>query len=419
MSTLIPVPFWARTTSVIQTPNSDMQNNGWSVQEVPPAEFVNWLHRYAGEWIENLSDNVATYDTLDSFVASAEVGDRGIVRGYAGNRQPSELLADENYGQTISIDGDGRYVYLVDNAGNVLRTTRELTGSDSGGADFNYTIPSGTALRAVSNGVNVAIAHGNSVSIYDVDNATALGTFDHGGIVQDVAIDGERVYLVGAGGTGGFEARAIEIDSPTSALWSFEHGATLSTVVTDGVRVYLGGNSGGGGAGTATVRALNLDGVEQWFDDVGTVAGNQRMCTDGERLFVQISTATLSLSTLLGNTLETYSSGAHSAGDEIHCTPRYLFRSTGSGASSGVIYIDRQSPGLGGTFNAEAAAAPSPGATIFAVYCDGDRLYIGGAVAGGAGVRAYRLPQLRDQTFVRTDTTIAFQPLRGLAFPQD
>lgn len=403
MSTLFPQPRWATGAGAsVVLPNDATRDQGWSAGEFPPAEFMNALQRDAGRWIGNISSGFGVYTTLDSFIADAEEGDQGVVRSYNAGNQPLQEVAAINGpagADLVSVDGDGSILVCtwsnntadVRTRSGVLLRSLALPGAVTG------------IGRIVTNGEYSALIFGTRVHINTVADGAQIGTFDHAGALTDVAIDGTNAYIVGAAGTGGFQARAVNLAGVSSA-WGYIHGASLNSVTTDGVRVYIGGNVSGGNH----IRALTVAaGAVEWSLAADVPEGGQHMDTDGEFIWAKTDTTLRKISTKFGEQLESI---AVSGTDVkiIHLCGRYLFLRN----ANNISYLD-----LKAGQSTTLATCIQHGAVPTGLYCDGDRIYAGGVNTSSVSLRVHLLPQLRDQMFKRTLSSNAFQPHRGLAYP--
>lgn len=264
----IPVPNWADGGSAVKTPIPDASKRavGWLFQDPPPFNFLNWFWNALFQWVFHLSLSSSKFDTLHAAVNALAVGDTAIVDEWDGANFPGETLINvvtATVPQEVSVSG--RSVAYNDGGGIKLVDRADLT-TDLNAAAFATTI---AFNRVITDGVFVIIAGSGGVEAFDHDAGGApLWTHVHGATVNDIAMDGTHVYLVGDSGTGAHHARALLL-STGAIVWSYDHDANLEAVATTGRQVFVAGAASGHASG-ATMRALDAADGFDVADEGGT-----------------------------------------------------------------------------------------------------------------------------------------------------
>lgn len=291
---------WASSGSTT-APSSTRTANGWVGGDVPPAEQVNYLYNLWSSWLVYLA-GAGRHTALGDAATELDVGETAIVDEYDGNSRPGSSIANGASGvssQPIFMLSTGRYLIVAQTAtiGTILVAYNrdDITASPTT-ISTSYAIAAITALA--SNGDQLVVAAGDEIEAFTVGTWASLWTYDHGAQVADVAIDGTRVYLGGASGTGSRRVRAIGI-SDGVADWSIDHGADVTHVeVTQGRCIIAGAPSSY--ASNSNLRAIDK---ETGNDATGECAGASTdttglawnrlisndvtaMATDGLRLYV-------------------------------------------------------------------------------------------------------------------------------------
>lgn len=250
-----PVPNWA-DSGTRTTPSTPERDSGFAVLDIPPFDWVNWFWGVIADWVSHLATSASKFASLHDAVTALAIGDTGIIDEHDGASFPGASLITVALANTATgIDVSGRSVSYIDGAPGTLKLVErsDLTTDVNAAA---FTVTAGVLRRTLTDGKYVAVITGNRVELFDHDaGGAALWSYDHGAAVNDIAMDGTNVYLVGAAGTGTHHARAIVIATGLSA-WDYDHGGVLQAVATDGRRVFIAGAASAFGSG-ATMRALN------------------------------------------------------------------------------------------------------------------------------------------------------------------
>ena len=88
----MPIPEWARTTTVIQEPSDSKKDLGWLVDEKPPAQWFNWLLKSLCVYVKYLVDKT---DEISRSITPADSPDQipiGFVVPFAGTIAPDKYL---------------------------------------------------------------------------------------------------------------------------------------------------------------------------------------------------------------------------------------------------------------------------------------------------------------------------------------
>lgn len=274
-----PVPNWA-DTGTRTVPSTSKRTAGWIFTDPPPFDFVNWFWGVVGDWVLHLSTSSSRFPSLEAAAKALAIGDTGIVDEWDGASFPGEELITVALGGVTgasAISVSGRSVcYAFDGTTLELKERSDLTTNAAAAA---FVPTAATIRRTLNDGKFIAIAVGNFVELFDHDLGGApIWNYDHGAQVNDIAMDGTHVYLVGDAGTGTHHARAILISTGLSA-WDYDHQANLEAVATDGRRVFVAGAASGAASG-ATMRALNATNGNDAANEGGTAADTEDIAWD-------------------------------------------------------------------------------------------------------------------------------------------
>lgn len=296
-------PTWATGGDAeITEPSTQEKADGWSPEDLPPAQYVNWFWNAVGTWLDYLSGVVVAYTSLEEAIADLDDGelglvdesDRALVPGTvrtSGDNAPLDVQSIWSTGEALLVMAEAS----VSGGGDaVSRRTRDDLEAEVVGYEATN---SGTLYRVVSDGYVVVACYGDSVECWEWDG-TQRWVYDHGAGVYDVCVYNDRVYLVG-GVDGDVSCRCLEL-ADGSLVWEFDHGSTLYSVCAGGGMVIVGGAPSSLPSG-ANFRALNADtgtdatgegvngadsGLLQWNQVLDDDVAQGRLCTDGERIYL-------------------------------------------------------------------------------------------------------------------------------------
>lgn len=261
-------------------PTSGKRTDGWPAPPNSPLPYqtINYLWKILGDFVAHFRDFASSFPGTEGAVAGLAAGEVGFVDSFDPTFAPGDIEqalkavlipALSPVSEIVAVDVDGQYVWIFTGQASswqVQRRNRENlnTVAAIGAGSFNVTNtgPTLVEMALVTNGTHVAIALEDTVRLHLVSDGSEVWEYPHGGVVHDIAIDHEAVYLVGAAGTGAIEARKILFSAGSGTLlvgdsdWDFAHGATLLACDTDGVRVYVGGLASGGHSMSAINAAL-------------------------------------------------------------------------------------------------------------------------------------------------------------------
>lgn len=288
-------------------PSDTKRLAGWAPFEPPPASFVNYFWNLIQRWFEHLN-GAGTQTDLSQAISDLTDGGAAIERTFILDEKDT----DQRFGTTnVSIT-------TTNNPAVVAVTGKSVLYSEGNAADpgesisrdlvtpiATYTKTGGltmVARRIISDGVVVAMCYNTFVELFDHDTGATIWLYDHAAAVNDIAMDGTHIYLVGAAGTGTHHARALVIASggPT-VTWSYDHGAELFSVATNGRQVFVAG-AASIHASLATMRSLEATTGNDLLNEGGTAAdttlsawdiiqpvpvdGPAKLATDGRSVWV-------------------------------------------------------------------------------------------------------------------------------------
>lgn len=304
------LPIWATAGSAeITEPATSQKTNGWRQEDRPPHQYVNWFWNLVYQWVVNLSQGAARFETLEDACEYLSIGETGFVdEAEYGDRPGSDhstfQIANAPRGLT-TVDGI-RVYYLTDPGatgfGDLTSRDRDLAAGAPTVTTYVRT-NAGTWRRAATNGADLVAAYGQYLECWTPGAGASRWVYDHGATIRDVCVDGDYAYLVGDAGTGGFHLRRVRL-SDGVVSWSYDHGAALYSVATNGRQVFVWGDTSGS-ASASTLRAVNADSgadfngeggigtdaaAQSWNDNVvaanAHITGEARLATDGDLLFL-------------------------------------------------------------------------------------------------------------------------------------
>jgi len=303
MSTKFEKPKWATAITVVAPP-SGKQLIGW-IKEKPPFAYFNWLARLTYDWINNLADVSAGYDSVAQFVAEAEPGDTGIIKHGLANGAWEELENQDTGADIIRIDGDSEYIlttsiihpgpwalYDPDDFSTPVRTFSPSSAPSIGNS------------KAVTNGQFVVGIWDDKVQCYNRDTGADVWTHNDpaagAGIFNDICIVDDRVYVVGLS-TLSINIKSLSLVDGTLIDDYVAWAANLNQVQCDGRYVYVAGSADGDGD---HIIALPLDlSTKVWgYTAAGTVT---RLVTDGREVVAYDGTNILRIDAVTGTGIQT------------------------------------------------------------------------------------------------------------------
>lgn len=328
-------PEWASSGSAeIATPNLVVRQHGWTHQIPPAVQWVNWWFNLVWQWITYLSGRTKVYATLEDATEDLESGDVCIVDEHVPGT--AEDLATLRVGTPVwsktrteigtSVDDvavDGRYVYVLRGT-----TVKVLARADGSTVRTDTLTSTGTAVRIVCDGVYYVVAIGNKVECRAAATGTSVFVYDHGAVVNDVALVGlGLIVMVGEAGTDTYHARGLDPleDDAGRVIWNRKHsntgGHALYAVSGWGNRVVVAGD-GASYIGAATTRCLNAaDGNDDttdggssvdaywltWHNATATVEDAGVIAVDESAVYIGGSDGTLTMLSLEdGSTVTTW-----------------------------------------------------------------------------------------------------------------
>lgn len=292
------------TPNTTTMPNEGKKDDGFVLEDTPPAAEENWWRKRTGELAAYFAGAVPrVFTTLSEGITATAAGDvfrilpnvtnintrlaeqynkegeGGAVAVVAvrtdGERiyyaQGDHLIAaspedsddvDWNVQPTVGVNildlwADGFKVYVLLPYGANLEAIliNPATGTITGSA--HIASPSCTLIRA--NGSHMVIGQGNSLLVYNNLSAVPayLGAYDHTAAVRAAALtnskaltsasETELAIIGGSRGTDTFDVRAVKM-SDRAALWSVQlpttAAPTINAIVSDGERCYVAFDAG-------------------------------------------------------------------------------------------------------------------------------------------------------------------------------
>jgi outer membrane protein assembly factor BamB len=281
-----PVPNWASDPvgpppAVRAVPSAAQRALGFVFQQFPPFDFVNWFWGVIGDWMLHLSTASSRFVTLHEATDALVVGDTAIVDEHDAATFPGQKLFTVALTDSVNHPAvSGTSLVYAEQAGsfNIVGVKRtDLTTQHPTAAYAKVT--AGAAAQVVTDGKFVAIAVGNFVELFDHDLGGApLWTFDHTAPVNDIAMDGTHVYLVGDAAAGPLHARALLL-ATGAVVWSYNHNGNLDTVATNGRQVFVSGDVSLHASG-AHMRALDAADGFDFANEGGTGLSTSGMAWD-------------------------------------------------------------------------------------------------------------------------------------------
>jgi hypothetical protein len=266
-----------------------------------PAEEFNWLAYMIGKGL------LPRFDTLEGAVAgmSDSAGDAieqaCLVDEHDLDQAPGTAhTTTDTAANVTSVAVTGKSVVIMHTGvlGSITSRARDIVAT---AVTYTKTMPASANARVASNGQYVALAYGNYVELFDHDTGVSQWVYNHGALVQDVCMDGTRVYAVGLLGTGLDMAVGLAIVGGAKT-WGYRHGAasTLYSVATNGRQVFVAGTASSYGT-AATMRAITAAAGNDAANEGGTaldttgaawdltpnaIGSSERLATDGRCLYV-------------------------------------------------------------------------------------------------------------------------------------
>jgi hypothetical protein len=305
----LKLPEWASSVLATTTePPTQRKQLGHQFKLPPLFDEENYWKNLVYLWISAVK-GAATFTDLETAVDALTDPITGpleytaIIDEYDCDNAPGSVHTDVDTGaEVVSVDVTAASVVYLENAA-AAGFAVERADCTTAIATYTKTAGAGTNYRIISDGRYTALAYGTFVELFNHTTGVSQWSYDHGGIVYDIAMDGVRLYLVGESGTGTKHARGITLATGVAA-WSYQHtGVALDelwSVATNGRQVFVAGNISGYASG-ANLRALEASTGNDAANEGGTaadttgsawdaatpgvVAANERLATDGRRLY--------------------------------------------------------------------------------------------------------------------------------------
>lgn len=429
-----PVDFtWANGPNAVKTTVSDSrkQNGYVPFVDVPPAGEYNDTLNQVQRWFFFLN-GAGTYDDLQ--VAIEKIAESVVESGVASERT---FILDEK--DTDLIPGaTAADITTAVALLHIAATAKSIIiGSAIAGAAFTglnrdlttnsitYT-PTGTSavpVRVLSDGDIVAIAYGDEVEFFTHDTGVSLGVFDHGALIEDIALAGDLCLICGAESTS-ISVRAITMTTQV-ALWSYDHGAIVRSITSNGrVAIFWGASSTHGG--NHEMRAVTLAAGNDAANEGGTAAdttgaawdadpafltaGGSFMACDGKHFWKAAPFGSFTLERrAIGEDLVLATLNLSAAPTSIDVDQDYIYITIGTTVEA----RDKLDLGLVWTWIQPSAQA------VAAIASDGGAVFVATA-RGGANDTVFRINRgNRPTLFRRVDTTERGNAYKRLAIPSE
>jgi len=322
--------------ATITQPGASKRQTGWTAMEKPPRAYFNWFMSRLSRivfWI--MSNQVRRFADIDFAAPFADahmaLGDRFDVYPDGGNlREPlASKVRLSAYGATRNPVTDGPSVYWLDNSGGYYVRSSSV---DDLSSNWSKNLDPTTAPQALCcDGSAVYVGYGaagayelwaldptDGATLYQqtmavsvgflssngeylmVGGTTATGTVyrylpdltssgnnTHGGTIQDMALNHDRVFVVGTWNGSSRDVSAFDT-SDMGNSWAITLGAADPAAATaklacDGQYLYVAGITDAGGN---TLHKLSCyDGSVVWSVAVGT-ATPEGLCVDDRYLYL-------------------------------------------------------------------------------------------------------------------------------------
>lgn len=253
----------------IADPGATLKASGWDPGvSVPQGEHLNWLFWACGQ-LANASGAMRYTDLQVAILDWTELAGTAIegtflVDEHDGANAPGTIHTDTDTGQGVtSVSAAGTLVAYCEDGQLLGYAVRRDTTTAVAQYDLTGAATFDALSRIVTDGKYTAVSYGNFVEVFNALTGVSIYQHDHGAQVYDIAMDGTRLYYVGALGVGGTtdDAQACALTLAAGALvWRYRHGAgaghALYAVASNGRQVFVAGQASDYGSG-ATIRALD------------------------------------------------------------------------------------------------------------------------------------------------------------------
>lgn len=396
--------FASDTTATRTTITQAMMDAGFQTGQTLTAGQLNSYLRYALSSNPSFAEIDTAYNDIDAgCVAQVYENDTALRPGdfidsYQSSATAWNVIAATSTGIVVANSaGTALYFYPRSNVG--------------GSSTVTYTLTNAGTIRAVTIYQNiVAAVYGNYVEWWNLTTGTSLFSYNHGGALHDVQINGNYVICCGASGTGSFEARVLNRTTGALADSLSASTATLYSCAIYGSNVFFGGTVAAG----ANISAYLLSGSTltvnpRWPAAVTIGTTIQSIRTDGRNLYLlyidptDVDISCVSMSD--GSVLHTFATGLVTSASNALVVDQggvYVAIYDGIGADS---YLYRLAP----VTLSSVWTATLPPTTIAGVATDGCRIWAINSVAGTVDrVWTYARGNV-PQRFTKVDTsTLAY-----------
>jgi len=245
--------FASDTTATRTTITQAMMDAGFQTGQTLTAGQLNSYLRYALSSNPSFAEIDTAYNDIDAgCVAQVYENDTAsrpgdILDTYQSSATPWHVIAATSTG-----------IVVANSAGTALYFYAR--GDVGGASTVTYTLTNAGTIRAVTIYQNVVAAvYGNYVEWWNLTTGASLFSYNHGGILYDVQINGNYLICCGASGTGSYDARLF---NRTSGVLTDSLSASTSTLYACaiyGTNVFFAGSTAAG----ANISAYQISGTNR------------------------------------------------------------------------------------------------------------------------------------------------------------
>lgn len=291
------IPTWA-TSGSITTPSAAKIAAGWVTAEKPPAQFLNWLSKNAGDWFTWLDDVVLSDSGTALVWRSTKTHEFASDVKFSGSNKKVKIISTGTAALEIGPDGSPNFKVLVSGATTISAGGLLISagGIEVTGTTTFHTLVTVTAAISASGDITSTAGNINASGGYvkttesDIRHAARTSWVPVTMMLQDAATadwnmgesaDGAFLYpdqasaklyvqLPVLGGSRLTEVHAYLYDNTGDTLTFRVFKQDLTNGATPGTPVQLGANQTTVGA-TTNVQKLAVTGLTEAVGDAGSV----------------------------------------------------------------------------------------------------------------------------------------------------
>jgi hypothetical protein len=246
----VTVPRWANVSGSLITPSSGKLDVGFVTAERPPAQYLNWLLKWNGDWAQYLSD--AAFQGASTF--NSTLGVTGLITATGGMTAAALITANAGMtagaNQHVTVSGTGRFKH---GSKTISVSVLNMISGGTGTVDPITYINNSTTFEAK------VVAAANPLSLM-----IPIDGLENGQRIVNVRIylkDVNAQAVVTCGLYGGNRANATALTGSTAAS---ANNGTTQTITLSGVNHTVGTTS----VGPTYVRmttAINVTGTYSFY----------------------------------------------------------------------------------------------------------------------------------------------------------